>query len=207
MSRMIDITGKRFGRIVAIEPSKEIATNKSKKWICKCDCGTVKEIRSSDLRFGKVTSCGCWKDEKTSKRFKTHGKSNTLIYNIWTSMKGRCYRKTSKDYPNYGGRGIRICDEWKDSFMNFYNWSVANGYEERLTIDRIDPNGNYEPSNCRWIENEKQALNRRNSKYYEYDGLSLSAREWSEKLNINYNTMRDYLNRDMTVEEILNNFK
>ncbi len=207
MGRMIDITGKRFGRLVAIEPSKVKATNKSKKWLCKCDCGNTKEIISSSLRFGKTTSCGCWKDEKTSKRFYKHGKSNTLIYNIWTSMKGRCLRKTSKDYPNYGGRGIKICDDWKNDFMTFYNWAISNGYKEGLTIERINPDGNYEPSNCIWLENEKQALNRRNTILIEFKGKKQSIRKWSEELKINYNTLRDYLAEGKTIENILKTYK
>lgn len=205
MSRMIDISNQRFGRLVAFQPSTALATNKSKKWICKCDCGTTKEIRSSDLRFGKVTSCGCRKDEKTSERFKKHGMSGTLIYDVWRSIKQRCYNPRNKDFPNYGGRGILMDPQWKEDFTTFHHWAVSNGYREGLTIERVDPNGNYEPSNCSWIENEEQANNRRNSIRYEYQGQSLTIRELSEKLNMNYNTLRDYLrNKKMSVEEVIN---
>lgn len=206
MSRMIDITGKRFGRLVAIEPSKDKATNESKKWLCECDCGTKKYIRSSDLRFGKVTSCGCWKDEKTRNRFKVHGKSNTLQYEIWKSMKQRCYNSNNKDYPNYGGRGIKVCDEWKDDFLTFYHWAKYNGYKRHYTIERINPSGNYEPSNCTWIPNEQQALNRKTTRVIEYQGNNYSMREISEKFNVNYNTFRDYINKGKTPEEIINHF-
>lgn len=206
MAKMIDITNQRFGSLTAIEPSKTIAIGKSKKWLCKCDCGIMKEIASSDLRLGKTISCGCKKKERMKERFTTHGMSDTKLYDVWKSMKARCYRKTCKDYPNYGGRGIKINSEWLKDFMNFYNWSIYKGYREGLTIDRINPDGNYEPNNCRWIENEEQALNRRNTKTYNYDDKEFNIRELSEELNINYNTLRDYLSKGMTIEEIMRGF-
>ncbi|OLS02902.1 hypothetical protein [Tissierella creatinophila] len=205
MRKMIDIKNQRFGKLKAIEPSVKVATNKSKKWICECDCGTVKEIRSSDLRLGKIVSCGCERDRKIKERSYKHGMSNTKIYDVWQSMKGRCYRETCKDYPNYGGRGIKIDKNWLGDFMVFYNWAISEGYKEGLTIDRINPNGNYEPGNCKWLPNEKQALNRRNTITHMYEGKELNTRELSEELNINYNTLRNYLGKGRTIEEILEN--
>lgn len=203
MSRMIDIAGQRFGRLVAIEPTNELAINKSKLWVCNCDCGKVKEIRSSDLRFGKVVSCGCLKDEKTSRRFRKHGMSGTLIYDVWKSMRQRCYNANNNDYPNYGGRGIKMDVHWKENFTAFHEWAKQAGYKEGLTIERLDSDGNYEPDNCCWIANEKQAFNRRNTIRYEYGGENLTIRELSEVLGVNYNTLRDYLrNKKMTIDEV-----
>lgn len=121
-------------------------------------------------------------------------------------MRRRCKRETCKDFQNYGGRGITVCESWDKDFQSFYDWSMQNGYREHLTIERIDCNGNYEPSNCTWIENEKQALNRRNTKNYVYLGEYYSVRELSEKFSINYNTFRDYLNKGKSVEQIIKNF-
>lgn len=206
MSKMIDLTGQRFGRLIAIKRSTESGTNKGVYWLCHCDCGKEKYIRGADLRDGSVKSCGCLKDEKTSKRFRKHGQSNTLLYDIWSSMKGRCFRKTCKDYPNYGGRGITVCNEWKNDFQAFYDWAISHGYKDHLTIERMNPNGNYEPQNCTWLENEKQAINRRNTKLIEYHGGLFNERELSKMLNINYNTLRDYIQRGKTICEITKQF-
>lgn len=204
MSKLIDITGQRFGLLLALEPSSELATNKSKSWLCRCDCGVIKTFRSSDLRYQKVTSCGCEKDRKTSERFRKHGKSNTRLYQVWTAMKQRCQNPKNKDYPNYGGRGISISPDWISDFENFYSWAAANGYKQGLTIERVDPNGNYEPANCCWITNEEQSNNRRNSIKYDYQGKPLTIRELSEEIGINYHTLRDYLrNKKLSVDEVI----
>lgn len=206
IGKLIDISNQRFGRWMAIKPSNETGTDRGKKWLCLCDCGTEKYVRGTDLRFGYTKSCGCLKNENIGNRRRTHGMSNTLLYEIWKSMKARCYRKTSKDYPNYGGAGIRVCDEWKEDFIAFHTWAVQNGYKDHLTIERIDPYRNYEPSNCTWIPNDQQALNRRNSRRFEYERKNYSMRELSEKFNINYNTFRAYIGDGKSVEQIIEHF-
>lgn len=120
---------------------------------------------------------------------KTHGGTGTRLYRIWKNMKARCYRKSAREYGNYGGRGISICEEWKDDFLSFRNWALSNGYKESLTIDRIDVNKDYKPSNCRWITNKEQQNNRRDNRIYEYDGKSLTLSQWSELLGMNYKTL------------------
>lgn len=123
-----------------------------------------------------------------------HGKRNTNIYGVWQTMKTRCYNEHSEKYKNYGGRGITVCDEWRNDFQAFYNWAINNGYDDNLTIDRIDVNEDYSPSNCRWITNKEQQRNRRNNRNITINGETHCLSEWCEILGLNYNTVRSRLN-------------
>lgn len=157
--------GKRFGRLTVIEESS-IRKNATIYWICKCDCGTVTvPLNGTSLRNGTTKSCGCLSVDRLLERNHVHGmcKPRTRLYTIWDNMKQRCGNSNRKEFKNYGGRGITVCDEWKNSFQAFYEWSIANGYADDLTIDREDVNGNYEPSNCRWVTLQEQQKNRRNN--------------------------------------------
>lgn len=120
----------------------------------------------------------------------THGKCGTRLYNIFQGMKKRCYNKHRKDFYEYGGRGITICKEWLDDFMTFYDWAINNGYDDTLTIDRVDNNKAYSPDNCRWVDIKTQSNNTRKNVYLTYDGETMTLAEWSRKLNINRNTLK-----------------
>ena len=132
-----------------------------------------------------------------------HGKRNTRLYCIWVSMKQRCYNHNNKDFRKYGERGIKVCDDWKNNFISFYDWSINNGYQENLTIDRINNNEDYEPNNCRWTDVKTQSNNRRTNIMLEYRGKRQSLTQWANEYNINPSTFNDRLERGWTMEQAL----
>lgn len=193
----IDMIGKRFGRLTVIEQSDDTEPGRP-RYLCRCDCGNERVVRGISLRKGDTQSCGCIKKERAkalSESHIKHGKTKTRLYRIWFSMRRRCYKSTSPDYARYGGRGITVCDEWKDSFQAFYEWSVANGYLENLTIDRIDNEGDYSPQNCRWVNAEVQNNNTRRNYYITHDGETLTLAQWAKKCGINKNTLYSRLTK------------
>lgn len=189
MSRKFkDISGQKFSRLTALYRLHNIKG--CTKWLCVCDCGRLTEVTINHLQIGHTKSCGCLLNHDKS----THNLSYTRIYKIYINMKQRCYNKNHNYYRDYGARGIAVCDEWKDDFMSFYDWSMANGYKDNLTIDRINVDGNYEPNNCRWISNKQQQRNKRNTKYVTYKGVTKPLKEWCEILGIKYSTTWNRIN-------------
>lgn len=199
-----DYIGLRYGRLVII--SWESKRGYQHYFKCKCDCGTIKSIRLSRLKSGETKSCGCIRKElfeETRKDLTIHGKANTRLHTIYRSMKARCYQVKHKNYSYYGGKGIEICDEWLEDFMNFYNWAHNNGYKDNLTIDRIDVKGNYEPNNCRWTTTKEQANNTSRNIYITYQGETKTLKQWSEHLGINYYTLKSRYKYGWDVEDML----
>lgn len=186
MNNFIDITGQKFNRLKVVKRIENSSFRKA-RWLCQCECGNFTEVSGDNLRNGNVKSCGCLIADKNKQRT-THRKSNIRLYNIWRNMKARCNCKTNPFYKNYGERGIKICSDWI-MFENFYNWSINNGYNENLSIDRIDVNGNYEPNNCRWIPLSKQAYNKRDSIMININGEEKCLAEWCKLYNVKYTTI------------------
>lgn len=167
--------GKRFGRLIALERVEDAVTPKGKRIIrykCKCDCGNEKIVRKCHLSSGKIISCGCFHKEQIGNARRKHGFSHKeRLYSIWLGIKDRCYNPNNNHYKSYGGRGIAVCEEWRNDYVKFRNWCISNGYIEEIresgrnniTIDRINVNGNYEPVNCRFLTNRENCLNKRDT--------------------------------------------
>lgn len=208
MTRLIDLTGEKFGRLTVIckaERPSHIIT-KSTYWLCKCDCGNETVVLASSLKGGKSKSCGCYNLEKIKQRNTKHGLRNTVLYNSWRAMKERCYNKNFKQYKDYGGRGISVCGEWlnkENGFTNFYNWAIANNYKDGLSIDRIDVNGNYDPSNCRWATRKEQNNNARRNHLIEYNGETHTVAEWAEIKNLTKAALYHRLQRGWSIKKAL----
>ena len=188
MSKLIDLTGNRYGDLVVVKRA-ENAHGGVAVWECLCDCGKTTLVRGSNLKSGAVKSCGC-RRSKVKSTFR-HGMSKTRLYREWASIKRRCYLKSDPSYKNYGGREIEMCDSWKNSFELFAEWATTNGYSDDLTIERINVNGNYCPENCKWIPWSEQQGNRTYCRFYTYNGETKNLVEWCKQFNLPYGTVHN----------------
>ena len=170
MARVKDLSGQKFGKLTAIKRVGN--TNYGQPlWECKCECGNITLVCGQHLREKRVKSCGCLKKSKIS---------NKRLYRIWGTMRHRCQNPKRKDYKYYGARGIKVCEEWGD-FSTFYEWAINNGYNDTLTLDRVDANGNYEPSNCKWATMKEQGNNKTNNHLITYNGETKTIAQWAEE--------------------------
>lgn len=203
MPRTHNLTGQRFGRLVARERIEGSDYKKDpSKWRCECDCGNITYVIAGDLKMGKTQSCGCYKKYKDTKPIRKHGHNRTRLHRIWCGMKTRCNNPHSKDYKDYGERGIRICDDWNE-FLPFKHWAIINGYQDDLTIERLDVNKGYSSENCTWIPNSQQSLNTRQIIPLTFNGKTQTASEWAREANIRLTTLLCRLKRGWTVEQAL----
>lgn len=208
-----NLIGKTFNRLTVID-IQYYEKYKCNCAICMCECGNQTIVVPAHLKAGKVKSCGCYKKERFINRKNKglpleknpnflDGRSRHPLYKTWNSMKQRCYNKNDKAYKHYGQRGIKMCNEWLD-FWGFVKWVDDNGGKpEHLTLDRIDVNGNYEPSNCRWVSMKVQCTNKTDNVYLTFNNKTQTISEWASELNINYRTLNNRINRGWSVERTL----
>lgn len=192
----MDLTGQQFGSLLVISRDEDYISptgNKIARWICKCECGNTVSVMGASLKRGRTKSCGCLQKKVASEKQTKHGKHNTRIYRIWNGIIVRCTNPNHHSYKHYGARGITVCDEWR-KFEPFFEWSVTNGYNDTLSIDRIDNNQGYCPSNCRWATTTEQANNTSKNHYITFQGETHTLIEWSRITGISYSTLRDRIN-------------
>lgn len=217
--RREEFVGRKFGRLTVLElaephvcPSGEIFP----RWRCQCECGNITEVYQSSLVTGSAKSCGCLAKENTAKKNRErclkHGGSVRgnidRLYRVWRGMKERCYSEKHKSYKRYGGRGIKVCDEWLHDYEAFRAWSYANGYDEnakygKCSLDRIDFDGNYCPENCRWVDYKVQANNASYNRLLTLNGETHTLSQWAEITKIPYDRIKQRLQRGYTDEEAL----
>lgn len=196
--RYKDLTGQKFGRLTVLRRVQDHYYPSGRHDVCyecECDCGNTVNVLSIHLRSGHTVSCGCYRVETSRDTFTTHGMTNTRLYSIWKNMRERCFNPNHKNFEIYGGRGITMCHEWVEDFANFAEWSVNNGYTEELTLDRIDVNRNYEPSNCRWVTQKDQCNNTRRNIVVEIDGETKTLKQWCEFYGLKYGTVSSRVKR------------
>ena len=204
MVAKIDITGMKFGRLTAIRQNGHDINPSRKhiKWDCLCECGNTVNARLNALRTGGLKSCGCLKKETLPNV--THRMSHTPEYKTWARIKARCTKSTHQDFYLYGGRGIKMCEKWANSFEDFYE--DMGPRPSGMSIDRIDVNGDYCKENCRWANNQTQSRNKRNNHFIELHGVSMCLTDWAKHLGICRATLIQRL-REWPLERALTTFK
>lgn len=186
--KLVNLVGERFGRLLVIEKADSL--NKHTRWLCQCDCGNKCVVHGTSLKTGNTTSCGCFKTEKLKKLYSGVRQNDLHLYAVWNGIKQRCFNKNHRSYHDYGDRGITMDKGWADNYETFYNWAIQNGYREGLEIDRIDYDGDYCPSNCRFVDKDIQANNKRNVKLYTINGITKSLSQWCKYYDQDYYRVR-----------------
>jgi hypothetical protein len=186
MTKLIELNGQVFGKLTVLS---RIKSSGQARWHCRCECGNETVVPGYDLRHGLSASCGCGraKKGKDSPSYK-HGRTRTTEYMVWINMRNRCYRPNVRGYDRYGALGITVCERWRNSFENFF--SDMGERPDGYTFDRIDPTGNYEPSNCRWATYEVQQTNKKRTMYATINGKTMMVKEWCKNLGLKYSTVR-----------------
>lgn len=211
MGKITDRTGERYGRLLVLRQGPDAFSSKGKRnitWVCRCICGNETTVRSGHLTSGHTISCGCAHREQMEwwKTFSiTHGKTNEKSYRTWLMIKSRCYNKKDIDYRYYGERGIKLADEWKTDPKKFCDYveNLARYSETGTTIDRIDPNKNYEPGNLRWITMQEQQSNKRNNIFLTFDGRTMTLTEWAKETGISQPTLTRRKKAGWSAEQML----
>ena len=201
--KAIDLTGRKFGRLEVIKEAPKIPGNKNRRWLCRCKCGKETIVFGHNLKSGHAKSCGCALKEYDIAKNTIHGKRYHRLYNIWCKIKERCHNPNSKAYSRYGGRGIKLCQEWDENFENFYIWACENGYNTNLTIDRIDNNQGYSPDNCRWATTKTQNNNTSQNRYFTVNEKTMTQRQWEELLGLPRGKLWKIRNSGKNVEEYI----
>jgi hypothetical protein len=203
MSRYKDISNKKFGRLTAVKKVGKDDHGNS-KWLCNCKCGEKTIVIIQSLTSGNTKSCGCLKNEIFLDNITKHGKTKrghkNRLHNIWKLMRQRCSNPNASKYEIYGGKGIKVCDEWQ-VYINFHNWAIANGYKDNLTLDRIENDGDYCPENCRWATYKEQNLNTSSNNKITFRGITKTITQWGRELEVNYMTLYGRLSRGWSVEK------
>lgn len=199
MGSFKDLTGRTYGRLTVIKHAGFDRWGSS-MWECKCICGNTLIVRGSSLtgKRNNSRSCGCYHKDAVTK----HGMYETRVYRIWSAMKSRCNSPQNINYPNYGGRGIKVCDEWYD-FNQFMKWAYSSGYKDFLTLDRINVNGNYSPSNCRWADAKTQANNRRNNNKIKVGGIEMTFTQLAREKGMHPSTLYSRIRKGMSIAEAI----
>ena len=207
-SELIDLTGKKFGRLTVLRRAEDHIYPSGKhrpRWECQCDCGNVIFTTGNNLKSGDTKSCGCAHHDMLVNRNYKHGISDRHpLYVSWCHIKERCNNPHTKSYCYYGGRGIRLCERWDRDFKAFYDWSLNNGWRPGLTIDRIDNDGPYSPENCRWVDRYIQMNNTRSNHRITYNGESHTIAEWSRIKNLPYSAFKFRIKSGWPIEYALN---
>lgn len=201
----IDLTGRRFGKLIVINRTEDMIYKSGTHvamWECLCDCGNEKIIAGTSLKSGCTKSCGCYHMQRITESNSTHKKSNTRLYRIWKHMIDRCNNNKSDAYKYYGGRGISICKDWHNIEL-FFEWSFCNGYDDSLTLDRLDTNGNYDPENCRWATRKEQANNTSRNVNLFFNGKTQNISQWASETGIKFATIWSRLKLGWNIEDAL----